>query len=396
MPASRILLFTGKGGVGKTTCAAATAIQAARAGLRTLILSADPAHSLADALDRPLGPEAVLIEDNLWAQEVDLYYSMQKYWGNMRQLMLTVFKWQGVDQIAAEELAALPGMGEASALLWVDQAYHSGAYDLIVMDTAPTGETLTLLTLPRVTQWWLQKAFPFQKTALKVGGFAVRATTGIPLDKGYDELDRLFTKLADVQKVLQDPAIGSARIVMNPERMVIQEARRAYTYLQLYGFNVDACIVNRVLPESAADGPMAGYVAAQAGYLEEIENTFAPLPILHVPHLGREAFGVDALADIGAGLYADHDPAAVLHKEPTYRLDADGDHYVLALRLPLLGTADVDAKQYGDQLVVQVGNQRLNHLLPNFLRYYVLGDVRVGEGWLRARFEPGAAGQKKK
>ena len=141
---------------------------------------------------------------------------------------------------------------------------------------------------------------------------------------------------------------------------------------------------------------MAGYVAAQAGYLEEIENTFAPLPILHVPHLGREAFGVDALADIGAGLYAGHDPAAVLHKEPTYRLDADGDAYVLALRLPLLGTADVDAKQYGDQLVVQVGNQRLNHLLPNFLRYYVLGDVRVGEGWLRARFEPGAAGQKKK
>ena len=396
MPASRILLFTGKGGVGKTTCAAATAIQAARAGLRTLILSADPAHSLADALDRPLGPEAVLIEENLWAQEVDLYYSMQKYWGNMRQLMLTVFKWQGVDQIAAEELAALPGMGEASALLWVDQAYRSGDYDLIVMDAAPTGETLTLLTLPRVTQWWLQKAFPFQKTAVKVGGFAVRAATGIPLDKGYEELDKLFTKLADVQTVLQDPAIGSARIVMNPERMVIQEARRAYTYLQLYGFNVDACIVNRVLPASAADGPMAGYVEAQAGYLEEIEQTFAPLPILRVPHLGREAFGVDALADIGAGLYDGLDPAAVLHEEPTYRLEADGDAYVLALRVPLLDGQDVDAKQYGDQLVVQVGNQRLNHLLPNFLRYYVLGDVRVGEGWLRARFEPGAESGRKR
>ena len=165
--ASRILLFTGKGGVGKTTCAAATALEAARRGHRTLVMSTDPAHSLADALDRPLGPEPVAIAENLWAQEVDIYYSMRKYWGNMRELMLSVFRWQGADRLAAEEMAALPGMGEGSALLWLDQFYRSGDYDLIVLDSAPTGETLTLLTLPQVTQWWLQKAFPLQKTAFK-------------------------------------------------------------------------------------------------------------------------------------------------------------------------------------------------------------------------------------
>src|SRR5690554_595065 len=304
--AQRILLFTGKGGVGKTTCAAATALEAARRGHRTLVMSSDPAHSLADALDQKLGPEPTPVAENLWAQEVDLYYSMQKYWSSMRDLMLSVFKWQGVDQIAAEEMAALPGMGEASALLWLDQFYRSDDFDLIVLDSAPTGETLTLLTLPQVAQWWVSKAFPFQKTAFKLGGLAVRKTTGIPLDRGYAELDRLFGVLGEIQKVLQDPAVASTRLVMTPERMVIQEARRAYTYLQLYGYGVDAVIVNRIIPEDeAGGGVMAKYVEAQRGYLEEIEHSFAPLPFLRVPHVGQEVFGLELLRQIGEGLYAE-------------------------------------------------------------------------------------------
>ena len=202
----RVLLFTGKGGVGKTTCAAATALACAKRGARTLVLSTDPAHSLADAVDRPLGPEPRQLAPGLDAMEVDLYYSMRKYWGNMRELVRAVLRFQGADAVAAEELAALPGMGEGSALLWLDEFYRSGDYDVIVLDAAPTGETLTLLTLPQVTQWWLQKAFPLQKTAIKTVGFAVRKTTGVPLDRGYEELDKLFGKLGDVQEVLQDPA----------------------------------------------------------------------------------------------------------------------------------------------------------------------------------------------
>ncbi|MEM0961928.1 MAG: ArsA family ATPase [Bacteroidota bacterium] len=386
---SRVLLFTGKGGVGKTTCAAATALACAQRGQRTLVLSTDPAHSLADAVDRPLGPEPQEIAPKLDAMEVDLYYSMRKYWGNMRELVRSVLRFQGADAIAAEELAALPGMGEGSALLWLDEFYRSGEYDVIVLDAAPTGETLTLLTLPQVTQWWLQKAFPLQKQAIKTVGFAVRKTTGVPLDRGYEELDTLFGRLEVVQEVLQNPEVTSARLVMNPERMVIQEAKRAYTYLQLYGYGVDAAVVNRVLPEEAG-GVMEAYVEAQAGYLDEIRSSFAPLPVLTVPHLGREVFGLDLLAQIASGLYADRDPAAVYHAEPSYKVDNQGDAYIVALRVPGAEPGDVEAEQFGDGLVVNVGNQRRNVTLPAFLAYYRLAEAAVAEGWLRVRFEPEA------
>ena len=386
----RVLLFTGKGGVGKTTCAAATALACAQRGKRTLVLSTDPAHSLADAVDRPLGPEPQEIAPRLDAMEVDMYYSMRKYWGNMRELVRSVLRFQGADAIAAEELAALPGMGEGSALLWLDEFYRSGDYDVIVLDAAPTGETLTLLTLPQVTQWWLQKAFPLQKTAIKTVGFAVRKTTGVPLDRGYEELDKLFGKLGEVQEVLQDPQVTSARLVMNPERMVIQEAKRAYTYLQLYGYGVDAAIVNRVIPADEAGGVMAKYVEAQAGYLREIEETFAPLPVLRVPHLGQEVFGLELLERIGEGLYADRDPAAVYHAEPSYKVENEDDTYTVALRVPYAEAADVEAEQFGDNLVVQIANQRRNVTLPAFLAYYRLGGAAVEDGWLRATFVPEA------
>ena len=386
----RVLLFTGKGGVGKTTCAAATALACADRGLRTLVLSTDPAHSLADAVDRPLGPEPQALAPKLDAMEVDLYYSMRKYWGNMRELVRSVLRFQGADAVAAEELAALPGMGEGSALLWLDEFYRSGDYDVIVLDAAPTGETLTLLTLPQVTQWWLQKAFPLQKTAIKTVGFAVRKTTGVPLDRGYEELDRLFGKLGDVQEILQDPEVTSARLVMNPERMVIQEAKRAYTYLQLYGYGVDAAVVNRVIPADEAGGVMAKYVEAQAGYLDDIERSFAPLPVLQVPHLGREVFGLELLSEIAEGLYADRDPAAVYHAEPSYKVENEGDLYTVSLRVPGAEPGDVQAEQFGDDLVVQIGNQRRNVTLPAFLAYYHLRGATVADGWLRARFEPEA------
>ena len=390
--APRILLFTGKGGTGKTTCAAATALRAARNGQKTLVLSSDPAHSLADALDQELGPEAQEVTDRLFAQEVDLYYSMKKHWGNMRELMLTVFRWQGVDQIAAEELAALPGMNEGSVLLWLEEAVREKDYDLIVVDSAPTGETLTLLTLPQVTQWWLAKAFPFQKLAVKSLGFGVRKTTGIPLDKGYEELEVIFEKLERVQAVLSTPSTSSIRLVMNPEKMVIEEARRAYTYLQLYGYGVDSVIVNRVLPEDQVpeNSFFEGYVRSQREYLQEIERSFRPLPILQVPHLGEEVFGFDRLARIGDAMYDDRDPTDVFYDEPTFTVQEDGDAYTLKLRLAFAAEEDLDVRHLGDQLVVQVANQRSNFILPNFLNYYRMTDATLEEGWLHVRFTPDA------
>ncbi|PSQ96218.1 MAG: arsenic-transporting ATPase [Bacteroidetes bacterium SW_9_63_38] len=387
---TRILLFTGKGGVGKTTCAAATAQRAAEQGQKTLILSSDPAHSLADALDRDLGPEAQEVQDRLFAQEVDLYYSMKKYWGHMRELMLTVFRWQGVDQIAAEEMAALPGMNEGSVLLWLEQALREEDYDLIVVDSAPTGETLTLLTLPQVTQWWLAKAFPFQKFAVKSLGFGVRKTTGIPLDKGYEELEVIFEKLERVHKVLATPNTTSIRLVMNPEKMVIEEARRAYTYLQLYGYGVDSVVVNRVLPEEHVpeNSFFEDYVQSQRGYLEDIEQSFRPLPMLQVPHLGTEVFGSERLSCIADAMYDDGDPTVVLHDEATFKVREEGDDaYVLDLHLPFVEDEEVGVRHRGDQLIVQVANQRRNYILPNFLSYFTLTAHTLSDGWLHVRFE---------
>ncbi len=386
---TRILLFTGKGGVGKTTCAAATAQRAAQNGKKTLILSSDPAHSLADALDRELGPEAQEVQEGLFAQEVDLYYSMKKYWGNMRELMLTVFRWQGVDQIAAEEMAALPGMNEGSVLLWLEQALREEDYDLIVVDSAPTGETLTLLTLPQVTQWWLAKAFPFQKFAFKSFGFGVRKTTGIPLDKGYEELEVIFEKLERIQKVLATSSTTSIRLVMNPEKMVIEEARRAYTYLQLYGYAVDSVIVNRVLPEDQVpeNSFFEGYVTSQRKYLEQIRQSFSPLPILQVPHLGEEVFGAERLERIAASMYEDRDPTSVLYDEPTFQVREDEDGYVMEIRLPFVEDESVDVRHRGDQLVVQVANQRRNYILPNFLSYFAVTKHALEDGWLHVHFE---------
>jgi arsenite/tail-anchored protein-transporting ATPase len=385
---TRVLLFTGKGGVGKTTCAAATAVRAAELGYRTLILSSDPAHSLADALDTRLGPEPVDVLANLRAQELDLYYSMSKYWGNIRELLLTVLRWQGVARVAAEEMAALPGMNEGSALLWIDQLHASGEYDLIIVDSAPTGETLTLLTLPEATHWWVSRALPFQRTAIRTAGFALRKTAGIPLDRAYGELEALVERLKAVRAVLTDPDTTSIRLVVNPEKMVLAEARRAFAYLQLYGYGVDAVLVNRILPETGIGEALRPYLAAQAGYLDEIESSFAPLPILRADHRGQEVFGVRLLRELAGQLYGDRDPTFVFYRGEAYRMEAEDGGYRLELRLPSDFAGGIQARQVGDEVILQLDNQRRSYALPRLLAYYRLTESELENGCFRMRFRP--------
>lgn len=379
----RIILFTGKGGVGKTTTAAATALQAAQQGYKTLVISTDPAHSLSDALDVDLAPEPTEVAPNLWGQEFDVYYSMKKYWGNMRELMRTIFRWQGVDNIVAEELSVLPGMEEGSAFLWIDKYVTEKTYEVLVIDSAPTGETLTLLSLPQVTQSWLTKAFPGQKFAVKtIGGF-VRRTMDIPLDKGYEELETLFGKLEAVQQVMVNPDITSIRIVANPERMVIQEAKRAYTYLQLYGYNVDAVVVNRVIPEGEGGQLFANYLAAQTEHLADIEESFAPLPIFQVPHQGQEVFGLELLEQIGNTLYKDLDPTVIFHNESPYQITETKTAYEIKIKLPFIEGADFEVEKYGDELVITLNNRRKNVFLPRFANFLKLTSYSLAGQWLK-------------
>ncbi|MBL4703609.1 MAG: TRC40/GET3/ArsA family transport-energizing ATPase [Flavobacteriales bacterium] len=381
----RILLFTGKGGVGKTTVAAASALKCAQQGYKTLIISTDPAHSLADAIDQELGPEPVKITENLWGQEIDVYYSMKMHWGNLREMMKAVFRFKGGDNIMAEEMSVIPGMEEGAAFMWIEKYYTEKAYDVIVIDSAPTGETLTLLGLPQVTKSWLTRAIPGQKFAIKTLGKVVRKTTGIPLDHGYAELELLFDKLEKVQKVFSDPSVCSIRLVANPERMVIQEAKRAYTYLQLYGYNVDAVIVNRIIPKQSSKSFFANYFESQEKYLQEIEETFAPLPIMKVGHQGQEVFGLELLNKIGDSVYNGDDPATVYFNESPINIIEQEDGFLIKLRIPFIGDQDFTLNKFGDELIVDLGSRRRNVFLPRFSNFLELDSHLYEEPWLAVK-----------
>jgi arsenite-transporting ATPase len=283
----------------------------------------------------------------------------------------------------AEELSVLPGMEEASAFLWLEKFYREDDYDLIVIDSAPTGETLTLLSLPQVTQSWLTKAFPGQKLAVKTLGSVVRRTTGVPLDKGYEELQKLFDKLESIQQVFLDPAVCSIRIVANPERMVIQEAKRAYTYLQLYGYNVDAIIVNRIFPDSLSDNAVfSKYVQSQTKYLTEIEESFSNLPIFKVEHLGEEVFGMDLLEGIGDAIYGDENPATIFYQEKPFLIEQADDFFKVKIKLPFIGKDDFKLDKYGDELIINIANRRKSIILPRFANFLQLYSYAYTEPWL--------------
>jgi arsenite-transporting ATPase len=378
----RIILFTGKGGVGKTTIAAATASQIAKNGLKTLIISTDPAHSLADAVNKKIGPEPTLLADNLYGQELDVYYSMQKYWKNLRQLVQTIFRWQGVDKVLAEEMSAIPGMEEGSAFMWIEKYYSEKRFDVIIIDSAPTGETLTLLTLPQVTQWWVTKAFPLQRLAIKTIGKGVRKTTGIPLDKGYEELQVLFEKLENIHQVFSNPDICSIRIVTNAEKMVINESKRAFTYLQLYGYNVDAVIINRILPETLNASYFKSYVDAQTKYIKNIDDSFSPVPIFKVNHIGEEVFGMKLLDKIAKQMYGNEKPEKIFFNEKTMIVEEKDKNYRIKLKLSFLNKQKFKVNKFGDELVVELENRRHNILLPRFTNFHQLASYDYNQPWL--------------
>ncbi len=373
----RIILFTGKGGVGKTTIAAATALKAAQKGIKTLILSTDPAHSLSDALNLPLGPEPTEVAPNLFAQELDVYYSMKKHWENIRELTRTVLKWQGIDNILAEELSALPGMEEGSAFLWLEEYYQQKSFDLIIIDSAPTGETLTLLSLPQVTQSWVMKAFPLQKYAMKGFGTMVRSMTGIPLDKGLEELEALFRKLENIQKIMQDPEICSIRIVVNPERMVINEAKRAFTYLQLFGYNVDSVIINRIFPDLPENTPFYKYFKKQNDYLLEIEDSFPHLSILKIPHQGEEVFGLQTLEHLSREMYKDTDPSEVFYKGNPLEMIQQNNAFIVRIDMPFTNNQVPTVKKTGEELIITLQNKRRAIPLPRFTNYLQVKEIKV-------------------
>ena len=388
----RVLLFTGKGGVGKTTTAAATAVLAASRGTKTLVLSTDPAHSLADALALPLGPEPTEVDTGLYALQVEGQRAFERSWRDVQDYLRGVLERAGVDALQADELVVLPGAEEVLALLELHRQATSGRYDLIVVDCAPTGETLRLLALPEALRWYVEKVFPAQRRALRavrpllsrVGGPAV------PEDGVFVAVERLHRQLSDVHELLTS-AETTVRLVLTPEAVVVAEARRTLTALSLYGYRVDQVVANRVMPAST-DPWVARWVLAQAAQLDVVARDTAPLPLRCSAYAAGEPVGAEALLHLATELYGDDDPAAL----PTGTVEPmtvsrDSDGFLLSLALPLARLADLDLARSGDDLVVTVDGHRRLVSLPSVLRRCTVAGARLVDGRLVVRFDPDPA-----
>jgi len=386
----RVLLFTGKGGVGKTTAAAATALRAAALGHKTLVVSTDAAHSLGDALDAPLGPEPVEVGAGLYAQQVDAQRAFERGWQEVQRYLLAVLDSAGVAPLEAAELTVLPGAEEVLALLEVRDQARSGRFDVVVVDCAPTAETLRLLALPGALRWYMDRLFPIERRVVRSLRPVLSRVAGVPMptDAVFDAVQRLHDELTDVQRLLTDPAVASVRLVLTPEAVVLAEARRTLTSLSLYGYRVDGVVANRVFPDGGADPWLAGWARAQARVLADADASFAPLAVRRAPYRAGEPVGSAELAAFAADLYGDGDPLDGPPPGPLLAVERDGEEYVLALDLPFVEREALDLGRSGDELVVTAGPHRRMLALPSALRRCTVSGAELRDGRLHVRFRP--------
>ncbi len=369
----RILLFSGKGGVGKTSLAAATGLELSRLGYRTLVMSVDPAHSLADAFD--LGTslfhgqtgDPYAINGSLAIHEVNIQKEIKRHWAEISSYVVSVLRTTGISDVEAEELAILPGMEELSAMMWVNQFRREQLYDVIVLDCAPTAESMRFVSMPTTLEWYMKHIFPFQRGIIRaVRPIANRVSpVELPTEGYFSNIQQLFAKLDGIAELLEDPAQTSVRLVTNPERMVLRETQRAFVYFSLHGLTVDSIIVNRVLPQAVTDAWFEEWRASQARVLEEIDAYFAPVAVKRVPLFTHEVLGRERLEELARALYAaGEDPARVERTEAPYTFTKQDGHYEVKLRLPFAAKGEVGLFKKGDELVVEIGTLRRHIGLP--------------------------------
>ncbi|MCA1726961.1 MAG: ArsA family ATPase [Actinobacteria bacterium] len=384
----RILLFTGKGGVGKTTVAAATAVRAARSGHRTLIMSTDPAHSLADSFDIPLTSRAVQVDNNLWAEQIDAQERLEDNWRDIQEYVVSFLSWAGVDAIEAEELSVIPGLDEIFSLTDVKRYVDSDAYDTLIIDCAPTAETLRLLSLPEVMNWYIERIFPVERRVVKTIRPLLTKLTSMPIadDRIFAAIERLHRNLDGVRRILTNEKVSSVRLVVNPEAMVIAEARRTYTYLSLFGYRVDAVVVNRIIPETVTDPYFGKWKDIQQKHLVTVRESFEPVPILQARLFDREMVGVANLAEMGDEVYGDRDAMEIFHLDEPIKVKKQGTIYILSMRLPFTDKADLDIHRKGDELYIRVGPYKRNLILPQTLQRLDVQGARFVEDRLHVSF----------
>jgi arsenite-transporting ATPase len=385
---TRLILYSGKGGVGKTSLSAASAIRAARLGRRTLVVSTDAAHSLADALDLRLTGEPTTVLPKLDAVEIDVNRELASHWGVIHEYLTRFITFRGVEETVAEELAILPGMEELFSLLRVKAYADSRLYDVIVIDCAPTGDTVRMLAVPEVLGFYFERIFPIQRTVVRTVRPVAKRVTDLPLpsDDVFGAIKELYSQMQRTGPILQDPSRSSIRIVLNPEKMVINESQRLYTYLNLFGFPVDAIVANRVLPEEARSSYFDRWFDIQAAHLAMARAAFDPLPFFEAPLFDREMVGTQMLGEFAERVFGDTDPTEVLHREKPMEIRKNGGGYTLSLRLPFAEKDRIQVWTRGDDLVVQVDNQRRHLVLPRTLAGRQVEGAAFADQRLRVTF----------
>ena len=371
--------------MGKTSVAAATARRCARDGLRTLVLSTDPAHSLSEALEAELSAEPTQVSDRLWGQEVQAQEEMERNWSAMQDWLGELLVDQGVDRISAEELTVPPGADELFSLLALKRHHANGTFDVIVVDCAPTGETLRLLSFPDVARWWLEKVFPFERQIMAAARPIVRSVLDVPLpgSAAVDDVRRLVGNLIDMNEILRDRERATIRLVMNPDKMVIGEAMRTFTYLNLYGYLTDAVVVNRVFPDAVAGTYFGAWRERQREHLELVHSAFAPVPVLLAPYFDAEVAGPVMLDRLADAVFSDeHSAAAVLHESLSHELTIEERRASVRVHVPFADRGDISLKKIGPELVVRVDGQKRTIMLPPALAAWRPTEARLADGAL--------------
>ncbi len=387
-----MILYTGKGGVGKTTVAAATAVKCAQLGHRTLIISTDAAHSLGDSFDMELGDHPTKVATNLYAQEINALHEMEEHWERVHSYLIALFASWGVDDFVAEEMATPPGMEEVASLMWIKRHKEEGKFDVVVVDCAPTGETLQLLAFPDVARWYLTKIFPIERKVWKMARPMVQPFTSIPLptDDIFGHVKDLLFDLDGMKNILGDPKVCTIRLVLNLEKMVVKEAQRAFTYLCLYDYLTDLVVVNRVLPDEVTDGYFDAWHKSQKKYDALVDLAFSPVPIRRTPLFSHEIVGMKSLAEMAEAIFGDSDPTQHFHTTVSQSLKKVGSGYELHLQLPFIEKDEVDITHRAGELFVSVGPYKREISLPRVLNGTRVTRGRLDEGVLRVTFS-GAA-----
>lgn len=384
----RVILYTGKGGVGKTSIASSTACKIAEEGKKVLIMSTDQAHSLGDSFDVKLSNEPIKVSENLYAMEIDSIIENERVWGNIKGYIEKLMMLKSDKTIEVEELLVFPGFEELLSLIKIKEVYDEGLYDVLIVDCAPTGETMSLLKFPDLFKWWMEKFFPIKRKAAKFVKPVVEATIKIPLpdDKVFDDIDKLYQKIDELHKLMLNKDVVSIRIVTTPEKIVVKEAKRSFSYLHLFDYNVDGIFINRIFSKESLEGYFEKWANIQKDTIKDIEESFKGIPIFKLELMNHELRKYKHLKEAGDKLYGDFDPSNLLFKEKIFDVKSEDGNYILEIKMPFIDKNEIKLSQNEDEIIISIKNERRGFVLPTKLQSKEISAARYDDGKLNIYF----------